>query len=48
MCDLQNNKEQAMRNWLDKNIIEADFKEMHDFGVDFLRLPLGYWNVLDM
>ena len=21
---------------------------MKEFGVNFLRLPLGYWNVLDM
>ena len=29
-------------------IVEEDFKEMQSFGVNFLRLPLGYWHVLDM
>lgn len=48
LCDLVDNKEQAMRDWLELNIVESDFKEMHDFGIDFLRLPLGYWNVIDM
>jgi aryl-phospho-beta-D-glucosidase BglC (GH1 family) len=24
------------------------FKEMHSFDINFVRLPLGYWNVIDM
>ena len=37
-----------MRDWLDKMILESDFEEMKSFGVNFVRLPLGYWNVIDM
>ena len=29
-------------------IKEQDFKEMASIGIDFVRLPLGYWNVVDM
>lgn len=37
-----------MTDWLDKQIIESDFQQMKDFGINFLRLPLGYWNVVNM
>lgn len=37
-----------MTNWLDKQIQEDDFIQMQQWGVNFLRLPLGYWNVIDM
>jgi aryl-phospho-beta-D-glucosidase BglC (GH1 family) len=29
-------------------IKESDFSEMKQLGVNFVRLPLGYWNVFDM
>ena len=29
-------------------IVESDFEEMQSFGINFVRLPLGYWNVVDM
>jgi aryl-phospho-beta-D-glucosidase BglC (GH1 family) len=37
-----------MTNWLDSMIKEQDFEEMHQVGINFLRVPVGYWNVLDM
>ena len=37
-----------MEDWIDSHIIESEFAEMKTFGVNFLRLPLGYWNVVDM
>jgi len=37
-----------MTNWLDTMIVEKDFEDMHSIGINFLRLPIGYWNVLDM
>lgn len=37
-----------MSSWLDKQIKEQDFEEMSQLAVNFVRLPLGYWNVFDM
>ena len=37
-----------MTNWLNTMIKESDFSEMKQLGVNFVRLPLGYWNVFDM
>jgi len=37
-----------MTNWLDSQIKEEHFVQMSEWGVNFLRLPLGYWNVIDM
>jgi len=49
LCDLKSeHSEGIMTNWLNTMIQEQDFKEMKDFGVNFVRLPLGYWNVVDM
>ena len=49
LCDLKGDKsKEIMEKWLQSQIKEQDFKEMKDFGLDVVRLPLGYWNVLDM
>jgi aryl-phospho-beta-D-glucosidase BglC (GH1 family) len=37
-----------MTDWLSSLIKESDFSEMQQLGVNFVRLPLGYWNVFDM
>ena len=37
-----------MEDWMEKNIIESEFAEMKSFGINVIRLPLGYWNVIDM
>ena len=37
-----------MTDWLNTMIKETDFSEMQQLGVNFVRLPLGYWNVFDM
>jgi len=29
-------------------IVESDFEEMQSFGINFVRLPLGYWKVVAM
>jgi aryl-phospho-beta-D-glucosidase BglC (GH1 family) len=48
LCDLPGDTEASMRNWLETQIQWEDFVQMREFGVNFLRLPLGYWNVVDM
>lgn len=49
LCDVTVwNRQQIMTNWLDSMIKESDFSEMKQLGVNFVRLPLGYWNVFDM
>lgn len=37
-----------MTAWLDQQILQQDFVQMKEWNINFLRLPLGYWNVLDM
>lgn len=37
-----------MTDWLDSQIQESDFQQMKEFGINFVRLPLGYWNLVDM
>lgn len=29
-------------------IKELDFIEMHDIGVNFFRLSMGYWKIVDL
>ena len=37
-----------MEDWISSHIIESEFAEMKEFGINVIRLPLGYWNVVDM
>ena len=30
------------------HIIESEFAEMKSFGINTIRLPLGYWQLIDM
>ena len=49
MCDLTGNSAQlAMEDWINSHIIMSEFTEMNSFGINVIRLPLGYWNVVDM
>ena len=35
-----------MLRWLDETVQESHFEEMRSFGVDVIRLPVGYWNFI--
>ena len=51
LCDLVGDKEHtknAMETWLKDHIIESEFAEMAAMGINVIRLPLGYWNLVDM
>lgn len=37
-----------MDDWIKSLINEQDFVEMKDAGINTIRLPLGYWNLIDM
>ena len=37
-----------MEDWINSHIVESEFAEMKSFGINVLRLPLGYWNLVDM
>ena len=49
LCDLTGEGAEAiMDSWISSHIVESEFAEMKSFGINTLRLPLGYWNVIDM
>ena len=49
LCDLTGDgAKAAMEAWINSHIIESEFAEMKSFGINVIRLPLGYWNVVDM
>ena len=51
LCDLVGDKEHTknvMETWLKDHIIESEFAEMAHMGVNVIRVPLGYWNLVDM
>jgi glucan 1,3-beta-glucosidase len=49
LCDLTGpDATQVMTDWLDSMIKASDFAEMQQLGVNFVRVPLGWWNVYDM
>jgi len=49
LCDLTGEGSKAiMDDWISSNIIESEFEEMKSFGINTIRLPLGYWNLIDM
>ena len=50
LCDLNppGNYKAAMEDWLSSHIKPCEFAEMAVFGINVVRLPLGYWNLIDM
>ena len=51
LCDLTGDKQHTknvMETWLKERIIESEFAEMAGMGINVLRLPLGYWQLVDM
>ena len=49
LCDVTGpNAAKIMTDWLDSMVKESDFAEMQELGVNFVRVPLGWWNVYDM
>ena len=51
LCDLVGTKhhtKHAMEHWLRDHIVESEFAEMKAMGINVLRLPLGYWHLVDM
>ena len=49
LCDLTGpNSKKIMEDWISSLIIESEFTEMKEFGINVIRLPLGYWNLIDM
>ena len=49
LCDLTgDNAKSSMEAWMTSHIIESEFAEMKSFGINSIRLPLGYWNLIDM
>ena len=51
LCDFVGKKHQtkaAMERWLKDHIVESEFAEMKAMGINVLRLPLGYWHLVDM
>ena len=37
-----------MEDWISSHIKQSEFAEMKSFGINVIRLPLGYWNLVDM
>ena len=49
LCDLHGpDAAKIMTSWLDENIVESDFQQAQELGVNFFRVPMGYWNVIDI
>jgi hypothetical protein len=50
LCDVGNvsNATDRVANFLDTSIQQKHFDEMSKAGFEIVRLPLGYWNVLDV
>ena len=39
--------ESRMSNHLKTWITETDFKLVRDYGFNSIRIPIGYWNIID-
>ena len=49
LCDLTgDHAKEAMQEWIQSHIKQSEFAEMKQFGINVIRLPLGYWNLIDM
>jgi hypothetical protein len=50
LCDVVDVAElsakERMLNWLDATVLDSHFEQMRTYGVDVVRLPVGYWNFI--